>query len=132
MNVMPTNFVDIAISVGCARMRAAFLVASIYWILVFNSTWALAADGFVVEPPGDGDELLEFDSSNGDSLYGSEDYHPVSEIYVESVAFVGEGRSFVVGGTQGQLSAWNTGTGQPMFELANLGTSIQSIQPFDD
>jgi hypothetical protein len=43
--------------------------------------------------------------------------------------FMGDGRSFVVGGENGQLSVWHADTGQPLFEIANVGTAIDSIQP---
>lgn len=50
---------------------------------------------------------------------------------IAAIAVLNDGHSFVVGGTEGQLSVWNTATGQPMFEIANIKTKIEAIRPLD-
>jgi WD40 repeat protein len=44
-------------------------------------------------------------------------------------AFLGDGRSFVVSGSGGKLSLWHTATGRRLFEVADVGADIESIQP---
>jgi WD40 repeat protein len=58
-------------------------------------------------------------------------YRARCEQLVNTVAFLSDGRSFVVSGAQGHLSVWHAGTGQPLFELANTGTPLWAFQPLD-
>jgi WD40 repeat protein len=51
---------------------------------------------------------------------------------ISAIAFLSDGRSFVVGGREGQVGLWNTITGQQIIELASLGTPIQSIRTLAD
>jgi WD40 repeat protein len=51
---------------------------------------------------------------------------------ISSIEFLGDGRSFVVGGQEGQISLWNTMTGQQIFEIASVGTPIHSIRPLEN
>jgi WD40 repeat protein len=47
-------------------------------------------------------------------------------------AFLGDGRNFVVGSSPGgQLCLWHTATGRRLFEIANIESGIDSIQPLD-
>lgn len=50
---------------------------------------------------------------------------------IKALSFMSDSRSFVVGGPQGQLSVATTTTGQPLFEIANIGTGIESVQPLE-
>jgi eukaryotic-like serine/threonine-protein kinase len=80
--------------------------------------WLLTADQRV---------LSYFDSKTGEVRYRAPCAYPV-----KSLAFAGDGRSFVTGGEQGQLSVWRAATGQFLFEMTNVGTAIESIQPLRD
>jgi serine/threonine protein kinase/WD40 repeat protein len=52
------------------------------------------------------------------------------EHQIGTIAFLTDGRSFVVAGVDGQLSVWHTSTGQHLFEIADIGMPIGSdIQP---
>jgi WD40 repeat protein len=52
------------------------------------------------------------------------------ECQIGTIAFLSDGRSFVVAGVDGQLSVWHTSTGQHLFEIADIGMPIGSdIQP---
>ena len=53
--------------------------------------------------------------------------HPVN-----TFAFLANGRSYIVGGPQGQLTIWNAATGQPLFEIANIGAAVYAIQPLEN
>jgi serine/threonine protein kinase/WD40 repeat protein len=56
-----------------------------------------------------------------------DDYNP------GPLAFLGDGRSFVVSNYRGgQLSLWHTATGRRLFEIANIETGINSIQRLDN
>ncbi len=65
-------------------------------------------------------------------LTGKVCYRVPCDYQVTSLGFSSDGRVFLVGGEQGQLSLWHAGTGQPLFEVANIGTPVESIQPLDD
>lgn len=56
-------------------------------------------------------------------------YRTRCEYPVESLAFLANGRTFVVGGTEGQLSLWQTSSGQHLFELGNIGSVVWGICP---
>jgi serine/threonine protein kinase/WD40 repeat protein len=66
-----------------------------------------------------------------DCATGKIHYRTRCEQAVNTLAFLSNDRSFVVDGRGGRLSLWHTGTGQCLFEIANLGTSTSSIQSFD-
>jgi WD40 repeat protein len=59
-------------------------------------------------------------------------YRTRCEHTVNSLAFSADGRSFVVAGPQGQLSIWQTATGQHLFQIASLGAPTHSLHPLDD
>lgn len=63
-----------------------------------------------------------------DCATGAVRYEVPVDYSIESVVFLGDGRSFVIAGREGQISIWNTGTGQRLFEIANIGTAIKSIR----
>ena len=63
---------------------------------------------------------------------GTVRYEVPCEHWITSVAFLGNGRSFVIGGQQGQISIWSTRTGQQLFEIANVGTTVRGIVPLGD
>jgi WD40 repeat protein len=66
-----------------------------------------------------------------DCAGGNVRYRAPCEYEITWFTFTADGRSFVVGGKQGQLSVWTTATGQQLFEIANIGTPIESVQPLE-
>ena len=89
---------------------------------------------FVTAISPDGTYLLTTDhrvSTLWDCTTGEIRYQVPCMYSIAQLAFMPDGRSFVVGGTKGQLSVWNTQTGQRLFEIANLKTAIEAIRPLD-
>jgi hypothetical protein len=74
-----------------------------------------------------GHDIALIDCSTGEIHYRTRCDRPVN-----TLAFLANDRSFVVDGLGGKLSLWHTGTGQYLFEIADLGTSTSSIQSFDN
>lgn len=62
---------------------------------------------------------------------GTVAYRAQCEHVVDGLAFSANGRSFVVAGPQGQLSVWQTATGQRLFSIATFGAPIDSIHSLD-
>ena len=71
--------------------------------------------------------LTLFDCATGEVRYEVPCEYPI-----KSLAFIGDGRSFVVGGEQGQLTVWHADSGQHLFEIANVGRAIESIHSLGD
>jgi WD40 repeat protein len=70
--------------------------------------------------------LTMFDCSNGEILDTI-----LCEFPFHTVAFMEDGRSFVVGGVHGELAIWDARSGKHLFEIANLGARIEMIVPVD-
>ena len=47
------------------------------------------------------------------------------------LAYLTDGRSFVVGSAQGQISVWNADTGQPLFEIGHIRAENYAIVPIE-
>jgi WD40 repeat protein len=75
----------------------------------------------------DGRIVTLLDCATGDARYMVPCDYPIS-----SLAFTADGKSFAVGGKNGELSVWHSSTGHHLFNVANLGTAIESIQPLGD
>jgi serine/threonine protein kinase/WD40 repeat protein len=90
--------------------------------------WALSPDRTMLLANVRTRDLRLIDCATGDVRYQApDDYNP------GPFAFLGDGRSFVVSNLRGgQLSLWHTGSGRRLFEIANLGARIDSIQPTDN
>jgi serine/threonine protein kinase/WD40 repeat protein len=64
-----------------------------------------------------------------DCSTGAVRYRTRCEYPVESLAFLANGRTFVVGGTEGQVSLWQTSSGQRLFEIGNIGSCVWGVYP---
>jgi hypothetical protein len=67
-----------------------------------------------------------------DSATGRVIYSVPCEYNISSLVFVGDGRTFVVGGREGQVSVWHTGSGQRLFDICNLGTRVFYLDSYGD
>jgi WD40 repeat protein len=64
-----------------------------------------------------------------DCSTGAVRYRTRCEYPVESLAFLANGRTFVVGGTEGQVSLWQTSSGQHLIEIGNIGSAVTGLYP---
>jgi WD40 repeat protein len=122
---------DLAVGIGgsqlvCWNMRDR----TVRWELKpFDGTYgsgALTCDRKLLLAAS-GKELRLLDSATGRVIYTVP-----CEYDVSSLVFIGDGRTFVVGGKEGQVSVWHTSSGQRLFNICDLGTRVYYLDSFGD